>query len=232
MTLMLPGADIRGYYAALGIQLPGSAHTEASIRCFADPDAHRRGDRDPSCSVNLEHGAWHCHACGAKGGPYDAALAKRYTERSAIDLMIRHGLAERRSQALNRFHPVALANRRAGDGAVERKRRTRTLTIREPDVQRWQSALATQAGLIARLARERVWRYPTMRELGLGADGNHITIPTRDHDGQLVGLLRYRPWPAARQAKMRAAPGSQRVLLPTPPPSPRSRSCSSKANPT
>ncbi|MGI8864156.1 MAG: toprim domain-containing protein [Solirubrobacteraceae bacterium] len=216
MTLMLPGADIRGYYAALGIQLPGWAHTEASIRCFADPDAHRRGDRDPSCSVNLEHGAWHCHACGAKGGPYDAALAKRYTERSAIDLMIRHGLAERRSQALNRSHPVALANRRAGNGAVERKRRTRTLTIREPDVQRWQSALATQAGLIARLARERGWRYPTMRELDLGADGNHITIPTRDHDGQLVGLLRYRPWPAARQAKMRAAPGSQRVLLPHP----------------
>ncbi len=62
MTLTLPGADIRGYYQALGIELPGWASTEASVRCFASPDGHRRGDRDPCCSVNLEHGAWHCHA--------------------------------------------------------------------------------------------------------------------------------------------------------------------------
>jgi integrase len=57
MTRTLSGADIRGYHAALGIQLSGWARTEASVRCFADPDAHLRADRDPSCSVNLEHGA-------------------------------------------------------------------------------------------------------------------------------------------------------------------------------
>jgi hypothetical protein len=54
MTQTLACADIRGYYAALGIQIPGWARTEASIRCFAGADAHQRGDRDPSCSVNLE----------------------------------------------------------------------------------------------------------------------------------------------------------------------------------
>jgi len=42
MTQTLAGANIRGYYAALGIQIPGWARTEASVRCFADPDAHRR----------------------------------------------------------------------------------------------------------------------------------------------------------------------------------------------
>lgn len=71
MTHTLPGADIRGYYTALGMDLPSWARTEASVRCFADPDAHNRGDRDPSCSVNLEHGAWHCHGCAAKGGAFD-----------------------------------------------------------------------------------------------------------------------------------------------------------------
>src|SRR6266699_3569735 len=79
MSHTLADADIRGYYAALGIQLPGWAGTEATVRCFADPDAHRRSDHDPSCSVNLEHGAWHCHACGAKGGAFDAATARGYT---------------------------------------------------------------------------------------------------------------------------------------------------------
>ena len=68
------------------------------MRCFADPGAHRREDRNPSCSVNVINGAWQCHACGARGGAYDAALAKSYTPRSAIDLMIAHGLIERRAQ--------------------------------------------------------------------------------------------------------------------------------------
>jgi hypothetical protein len=26
----------------------------------SEPDAHAHGDRDPSCSVNVETGAWHC----------------------------------------------------------------------------------------------------------------------------------------------------------------------------
>src|SRR5450755_672794 len=94
MTQTLAGANIRGYYAALGIQIPGWARTEASIRCFAGADAHQRGDRDPSCSVNLEHGAWHCHACGAKGGAFDAATARGYSDRGAIDLMVAYGLTE------------------------------------------------------------------------------------------------------------------------------------------
>ena len=96
MTQTLRGADIRGYYAALGVQIPDWARTEATVRCFADPDTHRRGDRDPSCSVNLEHGAWHCHACGAKGGAFDAARARGYSDRGAIDLMVAYRLTEHR----------------------------------------------------------------------------------------------------------------------------------------
>ena len=43
MTGALPGADVRGFYQALGIELPGGAQHEAPVRCFADPDAHARG---------------------------------------------------------------------------------------------------------------------------------------------------------------------------------------------
>lgn len=67
MTHILSGADIRGFYAALGVQLPGWAGADVSVRCFADPEAHACGDRDPSCSINLTHGAWNCHGCGASG---------------------------------------------------------------------------------------------------------------------------------------------------------------------
>jgi hypothetical protein len=77
---------------------PGWAQHEAPVHCFADPDAHAHGDRDPSCSVNIETGAWHCWGCGAKGGAYDAALARGLGSRRAFELKLAYGLAERDSK--------------------------------------------------------------------------------------------------------------------------------------
>ena len=99
MTGTRVGADIRGFYEALGVELAGWAQAEASVRCFADPDAHAHQDRTPSCSVNLETGAWRCWGCGARGGAYDAAIALGLTPRAAIDPMIDYGLTERRPEA-------------------------------------------------------------------------------------------------------------------------------------
>ena len=82
MSGTLPGADVRGFYQALGIELPGWAQREASVGCFANPDAHAHGDRDPSCSVNVETGAWHCWGCGAKGGAFDAAIVRGLDSRA------------------------------------------------------------------------------------------------------------------------------------------------------
>jgi hypothetical protein len=95
VTGTLPGAAVRGLYQALGIELPGWSQREASVACFAAPDAHAHGDRDPSCSVNVETGAWHCWGCGAKGGAYDAALAHGLDSRQAFELKVAYGLAQR-----------------------------------------------------------------------------------------------------------------------------------------
>jgi hypothetical protein len=213
MTKTLPGADIRGYYAALGVQIPGWARTEASVRCFADPDAHRRGDRDPSCSVNLEHGAWHCHGCGARGGAFDAARALGYSDRGAIDLMVAYRLTEHRAYR----HRTATA--RPSSPSVS----TRPATFRRGsvraiagDIDRWQTALAADIDLIAKLTRERGWLYATMLELELGVDRGRITIPVRDDARRLIGLLRYDPWPQPGEPKMLATAGSRRALLPHP----------------
>jgi hypothetical protein len=216
MTQTLPGADIRGYYDALGIEIPGWAQREACVRCFADPDTHRRGDRQPSCSVNLDHGAWHCHGCGARGGAHDAATALGYSSRAAIDLMIEHGLTVRRMlRSTSSIKTVAATRTRVSSRAAENTARRRLL-IGDADVRHWQSALPKQTQLIARLARERGWLFGTMLELGLGFDCGHVTIPVRDHDRRLVGLLQYQPQPKPGQPKMRAALGSRRRLLPHP----------------
>lgn len=206
------GADVRGYYKTLGIHLADWSQHEAAVSCFADPEAHRHGDRKPSCSVNLEHGAWHCHGCGASGGAYDAAKERGYTPRAAIDLMVRHGLVERRSRhrsARRRVLPPP------GIATVPQPGR-RELAVTESDVRHWQLALTEQPALIARLTRQRAWLYSTMWELGLGYDCGRITIPVRQPDHKLVGLLRYQPWPPPGQPKMLATAGSRRVLLPHP----------------
>ena len=213
MTLTLPGADIRGYYHALGIELPDWARTEASVRCFADPDAHRRGDRDPSCSVNLEHGAWHCHGCGAKGGAFDAATTRGYTDRAAIDLMVTYGITEHRPYTPRNIN---VRSRSASTSARPAKPSRRPLRPTGDEIDRWQAALAANTDLIAKLARERGWLYGTMLELELGLDRRRITIPVRDHDRQLIGLLRYQPWPKTGEPKMLATAGSRRALLPHP----------------
>jgi hypothetical protein len=211
-SLTLPDADIRGYYHQLGIHLPDRTGLELSVRCFADPGSHRREDRDPSCSVNTANGAWRCHGCGARGGAYDAAIALGHTPRSAIDLMIAHGLIERRAQLRTAGELVETARSRARDPCQPVRP---VVDITEQDISRWQTALSRRPSLLNRLADERGWRYTAMRELELGLDRGRITIPIRNRDGLLRGVLRYQP-DHARRPKMLAAAGSRLGLVPHP----------------
>lgn len=210
---MRDAADVRGFYAALGIELPGWAGANANVRCFADPDAHAHEDRRPSCSVSTEHGAWLCWSCGARGGAYDAALAVGHTPASAIQLMIRFGLAEPRSD----HEPTA---RRSGVRVKSIAARRPlaglpSLIVSEHEVDCWREALFCDRGREVRraLAAGRLWSEVVMRELELGFDGARITIPIRNGAGGLRGLLRYRP---GAEPKMLAARGTRLGLIPHP----------------
>ena len=229
MTQTLAGADIRGYYTALGIQIPGWAGTEASVRCFAEPDAHQRGDRDPSCSINLEHGAWHCHACGASGGAFDAATVRRYSDHAAIELMVAYGLTERRAYR----HPQP-RSRLSPPSRPQRPSRPPRMTFRETEdaIVRWQAALAADTDLIRKLTRDRGWHYATLLELELGVDRGRITIPVRDGTRRLIGLLRYQPWPRPGEPKISRRQGRGGRCSHTPPPNHPNRSCSSRGSQT
>jgi hypothetical protein len=212
------GGDVRGFYAALGIELPGWAHTEAPVRCFVDPDAHARQDRDASCSVSLESGAFNCHGCGAHGGPYDAAVARDRSPRDAIELMIAFGLTERR-------RPGTCASR-AGQVTSrpleQRPAPTPALAIAADDVEAWAQRLQRSPALIKRLERERGWSRRALIDLDVGFDGERITVPiwhVREagrsgyQRAELQGLLRLR-LNRAQQPKVIAARGSRLGLVP------------------
>jgi DNA primase len=206
--MTIDDADVRGFYEHLGIHIPQWASDEAAVSCFANRDAHRNGDRHASCSINLIHGAWNCHGCGAKGSAYDAAIALGYSSRSAFDLKIRHRLPDRSDQRSATHTTVSRAEIHRAEGP--------RFAVTNSDIRRYQDALTGQTELIIRLTRERGWRYDTMLELELGYDCSRITIPVRDEHRQLVGLMRYRPWPKNGEPKMLAAPGSRRQMLPHP----------------
>jgi hypothetical protein len=216
VTSTLPGADIRGFYAALGVQLPASDRTEASVRCFANPDEHQHGDRNPSCSINLENGAWNCHGCLDSGGPYDAADRRGRTPREAMDLLITFGLAQRRGR------------RSAGLRRPERPRHARPpgppappprrLELDEHQLARWQRQLRDARWPLAELRPEQraMWKLDVLTMLGVGLDGHRLAIPIRDAGGALQGALRYAPSRHTGQLKALAMSGSRHGLIPHP----------------
>lgn len=222
-VITFPGADVRGFYRRLGIVLPDSPSFNVSVRCFANPDAHQHADGAPSCSVNTQTGAWKCHGCGASGGAFDAAIARQHDPRSAMDLLIDHHLAERRT----RLRPAsALVSRPAARPApvhwsdtaahsARRSARNDLLAITEDDIRRWQQSLSHRPNLLARLQHTRAWRHDTICALGLGYDRGRITIPVRTGSGRLRGLLRYQPEPTGRP-KMLAVACSRLGLIPHP----------------
>lgn len=207
---VLQTADIRGFYDALGIELPGWANHEAPVRCFASPDSHNRADRSPSTSVNLDNGVWCCHGCGARGNAYHAAIAVGYAPRSAIELMIHHGLIDPQTEPRS----TRLA-RQAAPSTMPAPKRI-ALAVTESDVRRWHASLQRRPGLLARLEHDRGWSYPVLRalQIGIGADGR-LTIPIRNQTGELRGILRYDPW-RAHEPKMLAVRGTRLGLIPHP----------------
>lgn len=214
MTIVQSG-DVRGFYEALGVDLPGWAQREAPVRCFASPESHNRGDRSPSTSVNLESGAWCCHGCGAHGGAYDAALQIGHTPRSAIELMITHGLIEPRAKATGTSAPRAPVKARP-NSTGPRPDREIHLAAGDADISRWQASLAHRPAMLSRLAVERGWRFGVMCELEVGIDSTgRLTIPIRNAEEKLQGVLRYQPW-HTYGPKMLAVRGTRLGLIPHP----------------
>jgi hypothetical protein len=188
------------------------------VRCFANPDVHAHGDRDPSCSVNIETRVWHCWGCEAAGGPYDTALARGRSPRDAIDLMIAHGLTIRRAGPDAAHSSRATTRRPAPPADRERPRPARAdLAADEQQLAEAHQRLAALRWP-PRLLREqqrRVWSRDALLELGCGWERGRVIIPIRDSEGELRGVLRFAPR-HDHAPKMLAVRGTRLGLLPHP----------------
>jgi hypothetical protein len=215
----LPGADVRGFYRALAIELPAWGLQEASVACFADPHAHAHGDRDPSCSVNVETGAWRCWGCGAKGGAFDAALARGLDSGQAFELKIAYGLAERDPERPARSGTSAARTAaRSTPRHVAPPSRRATVVVDEQQLAEAHARLARLVWppRVLRDEQRRVWSRARLLELGCGWERGRVLFPIRDQAGGLRGVLRYAPT-HDHAPKMLAARGTRLGLIPPPP---------------
>jgi hypothetical protein len=182
------GGQVIEFFAELGIVLPNRPGLEAAVSCFANPSAHNRDDRSPSCSVNLITGLWHCQGCGAQGNAYQAAQLFR-NDRDAALLAQRYGLYK----------------------TVEKVEKVRLPTERK--VKEWKVALRNNPMILRRLWEVKAWTPYAIVRLGLGWDGERITFTIRNAKLKIVGIVRYLP---GGSPKSLALPGSKRLLFPPP----------------
>lgn len=186
------GGGVVEFFAEIGIDLkapPGAL--EAPVSCFANPAAHNRDDRKPSCSVNLTSGVWHCKACGEKGNPYRAAQLMGRSDRDAANLARRHGLFL----------------------SLEPDQVQKPKLPGERKLKEWRIRLRESPLILARLQELKGWSPWAIARLGLGWDGERVTFPIRDGRHKIVGVVRYLP---GGDPKTLALPGSRRDLFPPP----------------
>lgn len=197
----------------------GSTHGSASRcrservarpRCGASPSRTSIAERIaiPSCSVNLRSGAFHCHGCGAGGGAYDAAVLLGLDARQAIDLMVEHGLTQRR-------RGVVAPGKRAPVQPVREERRARSLAVTDDQVSAWHRRLRDDHDLVIQLAVRRGWVEEILARHVVGWTGERVSIPIRDASHGLVGVVLYAPPWSRRGPKLVAVPGSRRALFPS-----------------
>ena len=184
--------DVRGFYAALGLELRDRGGDEAPVRCFANPGGHNRGDRDASCSINLQTGVWHCLGCGEKGNAYRAAVILGQTERQAAELAKQYGL----------FFE-------AQKGEKPPKPRMPTERV----VTKWRRAMRDAKNVQKRLQELKGWTPEGIQRLGLGWDGERVVFVIRNARAKIIGIVRYVP---GGKPKTVALPGSKRDLFPPP----------------
>jgi len=205
-------ADVRGFYAAIGIALSGWSDRYAKVRCFIAPADHTSGDRTPSTSINLATGRFRCFGCGAWGDGFDAALAAGCTRQTAMELLVTYGLRE----PSERFGLAAGTRGRRAPPRRCQPPPPPPLEADEADIAAWIEAFSRRPNLRARLERERAWRTSVLAELEVGVDFyDRLTIPIRDGHGTLQGVLRYRPW-RTRAKKMLTVKGTRFGLVPHP----------------
>jgi len=138
----------------------GNRSEEIYVKCIFHPD------NNPSLSIDLSSGLWHCFGCDAGG-----TVADFYS----------------------RIHSVPLHRaKRAVSAYLSNEPWARP--IRESEIQGWHNILMSNPELLSFLKEKRGIHPQTVVRFLLGFDGRRITIPIRSqHGSYIINVRKYDP---------------------------------------
>lgn len=163
-TKVLAALDVERFYT----EVEGLELVDGGEQWMARCPFH--SDSTPSFAIRKTDGVYNCFGCGAKGSVFDYH-AKQHSQSFAEAFSV---VAE--------FAGVEVEETEAAvelPGAAE--------------VERWQRNLFKNGPRHRVLNEQRGLNDETLREYGIGWDGDRYTIPIYDADGALVNVRRYLP---------------------------------------
>ena len=81
------------------VRFRSTVNGNQKVRCL-NRAAHPNGDRNPSASVNLGRGLYHCFACGLSGDGYDILYELEGLKAAAVNELLRPGVVKEESEWL------------------------------------------------------------------------------------------------------------------------------------
>jgi len=181
--------DMLAFLAKQGVEIGKPVGpNEVRFRCpFHD-------DKNPSANANTETKLWSCHTCD-KGG-------------SAIDFLMEGGAEYRAAlAAVGEFaglEPLGHHSRSNGAGGAPSPAPIQKTKgkLTEANVKAWFEAGQRNPELVRWFHEHRGYTDETVALYQLGWDGQRVTIPVRDEDGDLVNVRRYLRDAGGEQGKM------------------------------
>lgn len=102
------------------------------------------------------------------------------------------------------------------EGAARRVRRPFDRRGAELEALMAADELGREPDVLERFRQHRGWAGPALHALGVGWDGERLTLPVYDEHGKLHDVLRYDPFNREGRWKMLAGPGRSRLPWPAP----------------
>lgn len=144
--------------------------SELKCRC-PFPERHLSGqDSDPSFTVNIQSGVYFCNACGSKGNIHTFICETQHLD--SVEGWYALG------DALGYERPAEADTRPLIDPGLPGK---------------WHRALMAYTGVVRDVLREkRGLTDETLVKYQIGWDGDRVTIPIYDENGELANIRRYK----------------------------------------